>query len=347
MTNVASENNSVSLFELLRCPEVKTVPDPLLTVLGSNAKGEPVICDLRSAVHLLAAGKKDTGVSDCVHSIICSLLHRASSKEVRLVLIDPGDRGMRDLYCGAKHLLYPVIVDDEKAAGTMAQILQEMDARYERLRQAEVRDIVKYCQSIKDTDAKMPYIVVVLNELADLMKTRKNETERFLHKAGTLGRAAGIHIVAATQEPTEDVLTGIIRNSIPARAVFSVDDKKTSRLVIDAEGAEKLTDPGEMFYKEACMIPVQANVCSLSPAEIVSSVSFRDILKEAAEYAVKEGKISTSMLQRKFAVGYARAGRLMDQLEQLGVIGQADGAKPRKILMTEEEYRSRFMADEP
>ena len=376
--------STVALREVLDSPEMKNNPSPLLVALGKDIAGSPVLCDLSKMPHLLIAGATGSGKSVCINSIVCSLLYRTSPDQVRLIMIDPKQVEL-SVYNTIPHLLVPVISDPKKAAGALAWVVQEMLERYGKFSAQGVRNLAGYNKANAGTDKVLPNIVVIIDEMADLMEVCRKDVEESIRRLAALARAAGIYMVLATQRPSVDVITGVIKNNIPSRIAFAVSSGTDSRTIIDINGAEKLMGKGDMLYKPAGASAQRVQGCLVTDDEVNSIAeyigaryqtdfdpnivdhlentgkehdadeitggsddmgssssggegSFQDLLQQAIEMAVEDGSTSTSMLQRRLRVGYARAGRLIDEMEKRGIISQSEGSKPRKTIITREQY---------
>ena len=323
--------------------------------------------------HMLIAGSTGSGKSVCINSIIMSILYKAKPSEVKLILVDPKVVEL-SVYNGIPHLLIPVVTDPKKAAGALNWAVQEMENRYQLFANKGVRDIRGYNELLQNDgeEGVLPQIVIVIDELADLMMVASNEVEDSICRIAQKARAAGMHLIIATQRPSVDVITGIIKANIPSRIAFTVSSQIDSRTILDMGGAEKLLGRGDMLYYpvgEAKPIRIQGSFVSDSEVEEVidyikennevrynenvleslekanaPQVSADDeddcdeFLTEAIELAVNMGQISASMIQRKFKVGYARAGRIVDQMEDRGIISGHQGSKPRQVLISKEEW---------
>ena len=375
--------STVSLREVLDSPEMNANRSPLLVALGKDIAGSPVLCDLSKMPHLLIAGATGSGKSVCINSIVCSLLYRTSPDQVRLIMIDPKQVEL-SVYNTIPHLLVPVISDPKKAAGALAWVVQEMLERYGKFSSQGVRNLAGYNKANQGTDKVLPNIVVIIDEMADLMEVCRKDVEESIRRLAALARAAGIYMVLATQRPSVDVITGVIKNNIPSRIAFAVSSGTDSRTIIDINGAEKLMGKGDMLYKPAGASALRVQGCLVTDDEVNAVAeyigaryqtdfdpnivdhlentgkerdaddassggdddasmgsgdgSFKDLLQQAIEMAVEDGSTSTSMLQRRLRVGYARAGRLIDEMEKRGIISQSEGSKPRKTIMTREQY---------
>ncbi len=381
--------STVSLREVLDSPEMKANPSPLLVALGKDIAGSPILCDLSKMPHLLIAGATGSGKSVCINSIVCSLLYRTTPEQVRLIMVDPKQVEL-SVYNPIPHLLVPVVSDPKKAAGALSWVVQEMLERYSKFSAQGVRNLAGYNKANRGTDKVLPNIVVIIDEMADLMEVCRKDVEESIRRLAALARAAGIYMVLATQRPSVDVITGVVKNNIPSRIAFAVSSGTDSRTIIDINGAEKLMGKGDMLYKPTGSSTVRVQGCFVSDdevnaiAEYVGSRnqtdydpnivehlenanndraadeittrdddagvsgegSFQDLLRQAIEMAVEDGQTSTSMLQRRLRVGYARAGRLIDEMEKRGIISQSEGSKPRKTIITREQYAEMMQDDE-
>ena len=347
--------------------------------------GTPIVCDLAKMPHLLIAGATGAGKSVCINTIINSLLYRCTPKEVRLILVDPKVVELQ-CYNGIPHLLIPVVSDPHKASGALAWAVGEMMDRYKRFQEAGVRNIDGFNDAM-DEDGKMPRIVIVIDELADLMMTCKKDVEERICRLAQLARAAGIHLIVATQRPSVDVITGLIKANIPSRIAFKVSSNVDSRTILDRIGAEQLLGYGDMLYMPTGeFTPIRVQGCFLSDPEVNRITDFirencpsdsdpavleelerlqsesdkenggsalpdmpqaddyiggdGSLLTQCIEMAVQDGQVSTSLIQRRLRLGYARAGRLVDEMEKRGIVGPKDGAKPRMCLISREEFEA-------
>jgi len=373
------EITSVSLREVLESEEMGRADSPLSVALGKDIAGTPIICDLSRMPHLLIAGATGSGKSVCINSIICSLLFRTSPKQVRMLLIDPKVVELQ-CYNGIPHLLTPVVSDPHKAAGALTWAVTEMMERYQRFKERNVRGITGFNAALQEGEEAMPRIVVIIDELADLMMASKREVEESICRIAQLARAAGIHLVVATQRPSVDVITGLIKNNLPSRIAFAVASSIDARTIMERAGAEKLLGKGDMLFAPAgALAPLRVQGSFVSDDEVNRVTDFirshstpdydpnvqelldqtaspssmapdaaeatgddgdtlDELLSQAIEMAIQEGQTSISMLQRKMRIGYARAGRLIDEMTKRGIISQAAGAKPRKVLISQEEF---------
>ncbi len=358
----------VTLRECIETEEFVNHPSPLCFALGKDVAGSAQYADLLRMPHLLIAGATNSGKSACLNVLIASLLYRARPEELKLIMIDP-KRVELTLFEGIPHLIHPVVKDVKQAAGLLRWVLKEMERRYDLFAKAMTRNIEGYNGKACDhPDARQPFIVVIIDELADLMMLQGPEVEQSICRLAQLARATGIHLVVATQRPSVDVITGLIKANVPSRIAFTVTSQIDSRTILDGKGAESLIGRGDMLFK-----PVYANkslrvqgaflreeeVCRVvehlkrqgPPAFIAEALTVDsaalggsgreseedaedDLFEPAARFIVTTGHASTSMIQRKFKIGYTRAARLVDMMEQRGIVGALDGARPREIMMS-------------
>ncbi len=357
----------VRLREVMESEEFNSVKSPLRIPLGRDVAGTPMATDLLRMPHLLIAGATGSGKSVFLNDILISLLYQNSPADVRLILVDP-KRVEFTAYNDVPHLLSPVIVDPHKTINALKWLVMEMDRRYKVMAEAKVREIVSYNRQNKD--GKMPYVVLIIDELADLMAVSAREVEAYICRLAQMARAVGIHLVLATQRPSVDVITGLIKANFPSRIAFAVTSGTDSRTILDTIGAEKLLGNGDMLFMpsdssrpkriQASFIgdkEVKAVTNALKEVDAPQYVEevlqdskkgggmfggsndegSDDLFDEAVELVVKTGKASASYLQRRFRIGYARAARLLDILEDRGIIGPSDGAKPRDVLAKRED----------
>ncbi len=386
---VSNEKASmVYLSEILDSPKMKEMKSPTAVALGKDIYGSPVICELMDMPHLLIAGATGSGKSVCINSIITSLLYRSSPRDVRLILIDPKFVELQP-YNDGPHLLLPVLVDPKKAVMALEWVCQEMDERYKRLEQRRVRNIDAYNAKLEPDEEPMPRIVVIVDEMADLMLTAGKAIDEHIKRITAKARAAGICLILATQRPSVDVITGIIKANIPSRIAFQVSSQIDSRTILDSQGAEKLLGYGDMLYfPRTLKAPKRVQGCYISDSDVAAVAdyvknnntteyntdimehlekeekketsgsapsgsgeeeedSFDELLPKAIEMAVEAGQMSISMLQRVLRVGYGRAGRLIDEMARRNIISGNEGTKPRKTLITREEYQQLFEDDAP
>jgi DNA segregation ATPase FtsK/SpoIIIE, S-DNA-T family len=369
------ERELVTLRDILGSPKAVAEKHPLTVGLGKDISGETVLVNLTTMPHLLIAGATGAGKSTCINTMVTSILARARPDQVRMILVDP-KRVELSHYNGIPHLLSPVITHPKRAADALGWVVREMEIRYEDLARSNQRQIDNYNQAVLDgkvtkeglpVTETMPYILVVIDELADLMMVAPRDVEDAICRIAQMARAVGIHLLVATQRPSVDVVTGLIKANIPSRIAFATASQADSRVVLDQGGAEKLVGFGDMLFLPASMSkPRRVQGAYVSEAEIEGLVahcrkqgdpdyeetlahdprgsqtevelgSDDDLIQQAMELIVSSGLGSTSMLQRKLKVGFARAGRLMDLLEDRGVVGPSLGSKPREVLITPEE----------
>jgi len=359
----------VGLREILEDQAFKDRKNNLFVVLGKDVAGTSWLYDLTRMPHLLVAGATNSGKSVCLNSIIVSLLYQNNPEDLRFIMVDP-KRVELPTYNGIPHLLTPVITDVNKTINALKWCLNEMERRYDILNKAGKRNIQSYNQGAKE---KMPYIVFIIDELADFMMTSGKEMEAAIIRLAQMSRAIGIHLILATQRPSVDVITGLIKANIPARIAFSVASAIDSKTILDCSGAEKLLGKGDMLFSAAEMSkPKRLQGAYLSDEEInrvtqyikeksgaadyVDGVTDRQkvsgiagigldgisgdedqLLAEAREIVVNMGRASTSLLQRRLRIGYSRAASILDALEEAGVVGPSNGSKPREILVTAEQ----------
>lgn len=359
---------SVYLRNLIDSKEYKSVKSNIPFALGKDIAGKNIIASIDKMPHLLIAGATGSGKSVCINSLIMSILYRAKPDEVKLILIDPKVVEL-SVYNGIPHLLIPVVTDPRKASNALNWAVSEMTNRYKIFAQNSVRDIFSYNEKmVKENQDKMPQIVIVIDELADLMAVASSEVEECITRIAQLARACGIHLVIATQRPSVDVITGVIKANIPSRIAFAVSSYIDSRTILDTSGAEKLLGKGDMLYHPMGMAkPIriqgtfisddeikrvvdnireqQIEIKSQKSNEIIAEIEkapnleekVDEFLEQAIDMVVNDGQASASYIQRKFKVGYSRAARIIDQLEERGIVGGHEGSKPRKVLITKEE----------
>ena len=378
-----SEKEVVHLREVLESDEFQGNKSKLSVALGKDVGGKAVVADIAKMPHALIAGSTGSGKSVCINTIITSIIYNSKPSEVKLLMIDPKIVEL-SVYNGIPHLLIPVVTDPKKAAGALAWAVQEMENRYAEFAAKGVRDLKGYNEAIEKANnggeeqkaGKLPQIVIIIDELADLMMVASKDVEDAICRLAQKARAAGMHLVIATQRPSVDVITGIIKANVPSRIAFAVSSQIDSRTILDTVGAEKLLGKGDMlFYPSGTPKPTRVQGAFVSDGEVEKIVDFvksngeatysQDIIetiengnktdKEIAEEAaddetdpllmeaidevVQSGQASTSYIQRKFKVGYARAGRIIDQMEERGVISGYQGSKPRQVLMTLEKLQ--------
>ncbi|MBQ8094915.1 MAG: DNA translocase FtsK [Clostridia bacterium] len=372
--------STVTLRDVLDTPEMEKVTSPTAVALGKGISGKPVIADMAKMPHVLIAGATGSGKSVCINTIINSIIYRASPDQVRLILVDPKVVEL-SVYNGIPHLLIPVVTDPKKASAALDWAVVEMEHRYKRFESMGVRNIEGYNEKVGPDEPKMYKIIVIIDELADLMMVAPGEVEESICRLAQLARAAGIHLVIATQRPSVNVITGVIKANIPSRIAFAVSSQIDSRTILDSGGAEKLLGKGDMLYApQGASKPTRVQGCFVSDAEVerivdavkaehqaeysddvmdkINAASENDkqqeaqeapaaqdsqvdeMLAKAIELAVESGQVSISMLQRRLRVGYARAGRLVDEMTLRGITAEAEGpTKPRQVLISREEWK--------
>lgn len=360
----------VSLKQVLE-PTLTNLDDKLLVALGKDISGKTITAHLERMPHLLVAGSTGSGKSVCINGIITSLLMRANPNEVKLLLIDPKKVEL-SYFNHIPHLLAPVVTDPKKAAIALRKIVKEMEDRYEAFAQAGVRNIAGFNEQ-QPSDEQMPFIVVIIDELADLMLVASKDVEESIMRITQMARAAGIHLIVATQRPSVDVITGVIKANIPSRIAFAVSSQIDSRTILDMGGAEALVGKGDMlFFPSGESKPLRVQGAYVSEAEVIQVVDFikaqeatisydeqllaleqtdlqgveesfeennDELLTEVIDFVIEQQKASTSMIQRRFKVGYNRAARLMEMMEAQAIIGPNEGTKPRQVLKTGATYQ--------
>ena len=365
---------AVGLKEVLSEEEGETAHKKLYVGLGRDVSGETIGAELNKMPHLLVAGSTGSGKSVCINGMIMSILLRAKPHEVRMMMIDPKMVEL-NVYNGIPHLLAPVVTDPRKAAQALQKIVSEMERRYELFSYTGTRNIEGYNKQLmtwnethEETLQKMPYIVVIVDELADLMMVASSDVESAIMRLAQMARAAGIHLIIATQRPSVDVITGVIKANIPSRIAFAVSSAVDSRTILDSGGAEKLLGRGDMLYLPAGLSkPVRVQGAFVSDEEVERVVQYvieqqkaqyeesmipdeveeplledvDELFEEAVEIVIDQGQASISMLQRRLKIGYARAARIVDQMEELNIVGPPEGSKPRKLfIQSMEEIKS-------
>ncbi len=378
----------VGVRGILESPAFINAKSKLTVALGRDIGGNVVVTDIAKMPHGLIAGATGSGKSVCINSIIISLLYKATPDEVKLLMIDPKVVEL-GIYNGIPHLLVPVVTDPRKAAGALGWSVTEMERRYKMFADRGVRDLAgynKFVENLGDPEVqKMPHIVIIIDELADLMMTAPNEVEDSINRIAAKARAAGMHLIIATQRPSVDVVTGVIKANIPTRIAFAVSSQIDSRTILDSAGAEKLLGRGDMLFSPVGSTkPNRIQGCFVSDEEVEAVVDYiksdhtvdydddvmveierqaaiekkqktglpedgpegDPMLDEAIKVVVENGMASTSLLQRKLKLGYARAARIVDEMEQRGVVGPYEGSKPRKVLISKEQLLEREAAGE-
>ncbi|MGG2936976.1 DNA translocase FtsK, partial [Bacillus pacificus] len=361
------ESKPVFLREILRSPVFTKSESPLTVALGLDISGDPIVTDIRKMPHGLIAGATGSGKSVCINAILTSILYKAKPHEVKLMLIDPK---MVELapYNSVPHLVAPVITDVKAATAALKWAVEEMERRYELFAHAGARDLTRYNTIVSEREIPgetLPYIVIVIDELADLMMVAPGDVEEAICRIAQKARACGIHLLVATQRPSVDVITGLIKSNIPTRIAFTVSSQVDSRTIIDIGGAEKLLGRGDMlFLGNGTSKPVRVQGVYVSDDEIEKTVdhvkkqmkpnylfkqedllakteqaeSEDELFFEACQFVVEQGGASTSSVQRKFRIGYNRAARLIEEMESQGIISEARGTKPRDVLISEDEF---------
>ncbi len=379
------ENEMVHFREIIEDDKFIDHKSKLAFGLGKDVAGQAVVTDIAKMPHVLIAGATGSGKSVCINTLISSILYKAKPSEAKLLMVDPKIVEL-SVYNGIPHLLIPVVTDPKKAAGALAWAVQEMEDRYQRFATKGVRDLKGYNEAMQKEEGNMalPQIVIIIDELADLMMVSPKDVEDSICRLAQKARAAGMHLVIATQRPSVDVITGIIKANIPSRIAFSVSSQVDSRTILDMAGAEKLLGKGDMlFYPAGAPKPTRVQGAFVSDAEVEKIVDFikaegevtynEDIIEqiensnktdkekdleseqadddgtdpflmEAIDTVVETKQASTSFIQRRFKVGYARAGRIIDQMEERGVISGYQGSKPREVLMSKERWQELKMA---
>ena len=366
----------VALRDIIESDKFSDSKSKVAFALGKDVGGDAVVTDIAKMPHLLIAGSTGSGKSVCINTLITSIIYKAKPSEVKLLMVDPKVVEL-SVYNGIPHLLIPVVTDPKKAAGALAWAVQEMVNRYSLFAGKNVRDVKGYNESAeKAGEPKLPQIVIIIDELADLMMVAAKEVEDAICRLAQMARAAGMHLVIATQRPSVDVITGIIKANIPSRIAFAVSSQVDSRTILDSAGAEKLLGKGDMlFYPTGATKPTRIQGAFISDKEVENIVKFiqkdgegqyderiiesieradepekvankdedndgvDDLLDDAIEMCIETGQASTSFIQRRFKVGYARAGRIIDQMEERGIISGYQGSKPREVLMSKERWQ--------
>ncbi len=377
-----TETEMVHLRDILQTNSFVDHKSKLAFALGKDVAGNEVVTDIAKMPHVLIAGSTGSGKSVCINTLITSIIYKAKPSEVKLLMVDPKVVEL-SVYNGIPHLLIPVVTDPKKAAGALAWAVQEMVNRYSLFAAKGVRDLSGYNEAIEKEGSaeKLPQIVIIIDELADLMMVAAKDVEDAICRLAQMARAAGMHLVIATQRPSVDVITGIIKANIPSRVAFAVSSQVDSRTILDMVGAEKLLGKGDMlFYPSGAPKPTRLQGAFVSDKEVEKIVDFlksngevqysediietieksnstdKDLereecdddtdpfLNDAIETVIETGQASTSFIQRRFKVGYARAGRIIDQMEERGIISGYEGSKPRQVLMSKERWQELNMA---
>ncbi len=376
------ENSAVMFRELLDSKEFKNHPSDIAFAVGKDIGGQTIVTDIGKMPHLLIAGATGSGKSVCINTLIMSILYKAKPSDVRMIMVDPKVVEL-SVYNGIPHLLIPVVTDPKKASAALNWAVMEMTERYKKFADLGVRDIKGYNEKIKTVEEyqderyqKLPQIVIIVDELADLMMVAPGEVEDAICRLAQMARAAGLHLIIATQRPSVNVITGLIKANIPSRIAFSVSSAIDSRTIIDGSGAEKLLGKGDMlFFPSGYPKPVRVQGAFVSDKEVSAVVEYLttknntaqyneevankittatsadsnqnsvgsdrdDYFIEAGKFIIEKDKASIGMLQRVYKIGFNRAARIMDQLYEAGVVGPEEGTKPRKILMSLEEFEA-------
>ncbi len=371
---------TVTIREMIDSREFKREASKLAFAVGKDISGRPVVADLAKMPHLLIAGATGSGKSVCINTIIASILYRATPDEVRLIMVDPKMVELGN-YNGIPHLLIPVVTDPNKAAAALNWAVAEMTNRYKKFAENNVRDLKSYnalMKREKKSEEIMPQIVIIIDELADLMMVASSQVEQAISRLTQLARAAGMHLIVATQRPSVDVVTGLIKANIPSRIAFMVSSQIDSRTIIDMAGAEKLVGNGDMLYKPQDIDkPLRIQGPYISDDEVMNLIRFvksqvedenydseiaetiekgdvsvasndqeDELMDEAIMTVIDAGQASVSMLQRKFRIGYNRAARIIEDMQSLGVIGPPDGSRPRSVLWSIEDYNTKRQSTE-
>jgi S-DNA-T family DNA segregation ATPase FtsK/SpoIIIE len=368
------EVSVVTLREVLETPEFRDAPSKLTVAFGRDISGQPIVGNLAKMPHLLVAGATGSGKSVCINGIITSVLYKAKPDEVKFVMIDPKMVEL-NVYNGIPHLLTPVVTDPRRASLALKKIVVEMEKRYEKFSKSATRNIEGYnalMLSGNNPGAVLPYIVVIVDELADLMMVAAGDVEDAITRLAQMARAAGIHLIIATQRPSVDVITGVIKANIPSRIAFGVSSQVDSRTILDMVGAEKLLGRGDMlFLPMGASKPIRVQGAFLSDQEVEAVVQFArsqaeaeydeelvpevdeteedaedeyvdELFDQAVQIVLEAKQASVSLLQRRMRIGYTRAARLIDAMEAKGIVGPYEGSKPREVLMTLEQYQQRI-----
>ncbi|SHI00182.1 DNA translocase FtsK [Sporanaerobacter acetigenes] len=361
---------NVGLKEILLSEEYMEINSNIPLALGKNVAGKPVITTMEKMPHLLIAGATGSGKSVCINTIIMSILYKSNPDDVKLILIDPKVVEL-SIYNDIPHLLIPVVTDAKKARSALNWAVEEMTRRYKLFAQNSVRDIYSYNNKIRDNDKaeNLSQIVIIIDELADLMMVAAQEIEDYICRLAQMARAAGMYLIVATQRPSVDIITGTIKANIPSRISFAVTSQVDSRTILDMSGAEKLLGKGDMlFYPSDMPKPIRVQGAFIDDEEVEEIVSFLkkqntptyneeildtienenfisdessdELLPKAIDLVINEGQASISLLQRKLKIGYARAARLIDEMEDRGIVGGYEGSKPRKVLVDKEDFNS-------
>ncbi len=367
------ENESVTMVrlrEIIDSDAFKKSKSKITFAVGKDISGNAIVADLKSMPHLLIAGSTGSGKSVCINSIITSFIYKADPNEVKLILIDPKVVELGN-YNGIPHLMIPVVTDPSKAAAALNWAVAEMTDRYKKFADEGVKDLESFNEFVRangEENRVMPQVVIIIDELADLMMAAPSQIEESICRLAQMARAAGMHLIVATQRPSVDVITGVIKANIPSRIAFAVSSQVDSRTILDMQGAEKLVGKGDMLFHPMGMgKPIRVQGTFVSDGEVHKVIEFvkgqvetteynedvlsriertnvqdsaddaDELLPDAIELVVSSGQASVSMLQRRFRIGYNRAARIVDMMEARGIIGPQDGSRPRQVLLTSEE----------
>lgn len=365
------ENDSVTMVkvrEIIDSKEFKESQSKITVAIGKDINGTPIVADLKSMPHLLIAGSTGSGKSVCINTIITSLLYKATPDEVKLILIDPKVVELGN-YNGVPHLMIPVVTEPSKAAAALNWAVAEMTDRYKKFAERGVRDLQSYNDAVRaelEEDKVLPQVVIIIDELADLMMAAPSQIEESICRLAQMARAAGMHLIVATQRPSVDVITGVIKANIGSRIAFAVSSQVDSRTILDTQGAEKLVGKGDMLLSIMGKDRIRVQGAFISDNEVNKVIDFvksqvgtvdynedvltriertevdsgeeaDELLSDAIDLVVRSGQASVSMLQRRFRIGYNRAARIMDMMEARGIVGMQDGSRPRQVLLTVEE----------
>lgn len=374
-----SNTSMVRLRDIVESDEFRSAKSAITFAIGKDIAGYPLVADLDKMPHLLIAGQTGSGKSVCINDIIISMAYHAKPKDVQMILIDPKVVEMK-MFASLPHLMVPVVTEPKKAAGALKWAVREMETRYAKMAQANAREISRYNVLQEDEGEKLPKLVIIIDELADLMMVAAKDVEDSICRIAQLGRASGIHLIVATQSPRADIITGLIKANIPSRIALAVSSGLESRIIMDSTGAEKLLGKGDMlFHANGANKPIRAQAAFVSDEEVEAVTNFfnelnmgasfaetsldelvaqqqenapthgngkqeDELLGEAVRVCIETGVASISLIQRRLRVGYARAARLIDIMDQKKIISGYEGSKPRKILITQEEYEQMFGA---
>ena len=365
VANTLKEN--VSLKEILSSKEYQNSTSKMPMALGKTISGDIIVSSIDKMPHMLIAGATGSGKSVCINTLIMSILYKSSPEDVKMILIDPKVVELK-IYNNIPHLAIPVVTDSKKASAALNWAVREMERRYSLFSDNQVRDIKGYNEKQKiDELEKLPYLVIIIDELSDLMMVSANEVESYICRLAQMARACGIHLIVATQRPSVDVITGTIKANIPSRISFQVSSQIDSRTILDASGAETLLGRGDMLFNPSGVSkPIRIQGCFVSDSEVeavVNSIKEQsndviydeeiirniesevsnldnsedddvdDLFYDAVKIVLEENSASISLLQRKMKIGYARAGRIIDEMESRMIVGKQEGSKPRKILV--------------